>query len=520
MKCNRNSGSVLAAGSQCLGHTCGTNINTEGIDFTEPQSNLVYMDKVFSFNEDTSNPILFNLNTGGNNAGNFITELTLFGQERSLIPCTLGPNAVFTIDNTFVAVEYFNTRPPGSINATQVTLDGFNVDSVSFSNGQYTARTANVLPRIQKERCLERGLPTKAFFLINNAGPWDFRAKFVLEGTVNTNGRICRFRAIISNAPNSANISLPPGNLSSFAIPNLSLPCSINGIAPDILFQFDAKINLVNPRLVVNCGTPTTTASASITDNTQKSFVPCQPCPEILSIASCTASLVTTLAVEPRVHVETVRRTLFCVNACEGLQPCQGSLVAAAEEDNEEECEIGGVDRPDCRCGNDRGSDDRGSDDISSDDRGSNNRCRNGSVAGTRTCNRRNNTEVESTACGNFDVGGLTAGVGTCEDCNFGDENLVGGARDRRRRHRDRDRDEVEGIRDCEDVLGELCENLLGESTCCNDVAGVSGLAPNGTFGCDCNEVREAAREREKGQQSNNRVRTAFQFNGCNGCSW
>lgn len=494
MRRHTDSDSVLSGG-RCLGHTCGTNIDTEDIEFTEQRPNLVYMDKVFSFNEDTSNPILLNLNTGGPNANNFVTELTLCGPGASLIPCTLSPNAVFTIDNTFVAVEYFNTRPPGSINATQVTLDGFNVDSVSYSNGQYTAKTANVLPRIQKDRCLNRGLPTKAFFLINNAGPWDFRATFVLEGTVNTNGRICRFRAVISNAPNSPNTSLPPGSLSNFAVPNLSLPCSINGIAPDILFSFNAKINLVNPRLIVNCLPPPPPVMAGITDNAQQCCPPCHcpPCPPtvISPIASCSVFLETTLAVEPTVHVETIRRTLFCVNACEGLQPCQGSLVAAEREDNEEECDI---DRPACRCGDSR-------------------------VGGVSTCNhRRNDTDVENIGCGNFDVGGLTAGAGTCEDCE--NRNRVGGAEDRRRCHH-RDRDDILGDRTCEELLRDLID-LLGADTC-GDVEGISGLAPNGTFGCDRDSVGAVESERDRDDDRNHnstRVRTAFQFNGCNGCSW
>ncbi len=361
----------------CLGHTCGTNIDIEGVNFTSKQSNLVHIDKVFSFNEDTASPILFNLNTGTPNNGlnsiipnnsDFQVKLFLDGCDCSIIPCTLTADAVFEIDNSFVVVEYFNTRPPGNINASQVTLDGFPVDSVSYSNGQYTAKTANVLPRVQKDRCLDKGLPTKAFFLIDNAGPWDFRATFVIEGTVTTGGRLCRFRAEISSAPDSANISLPPGSLSSFAIRDLSLPCAINGVAPDINFQFTAKINLVNPRLVVNCGMrpyPYGSEAVGETDESETELngnrnkhclcLLCLQCPPVISPANCTVSLVTSLAIEPVVHVETVRRTLFCLDACEGLLPCQGSVTGAEIEEDIEDCIIGGVDRPDCRCeSNDR----------------------------------------------------------------------------------------------------------------------------------------------------------------------
>jgi hypothetical protein len=344
--------------SNCLGHTCGTNIDTEGIDFTNKKPHLTYIDKVFSFNQDTSCPLLFNLNTGGENADDFQVKLLLDGCDCSNVPCTLTRDAVFEIDNTFVVVEYFNTRPPGNIIASQITLNGFPVDAVSFSNGQYTAKTANVLSRIQKDRCLDKGLPTKVFFLINNVGPWDFRATYVLEGTVTTGGRLCKFRAEISNTPDSPNTSLPPSALSNFAIRNLSLPCAINGIAPDINFQFNARINLVNPRLVVNCETcppPIPVNGVEGEQEETKLFppfpcYPCPPCPPVVNPLNCTVSLVTALAIEPEIHVETVRRTLFCLNACEGLQPCQGSVVAAEIEDDIEECIIGGVDRPDCCC--------------------------------------------------------------------------------------------------------------------------------------------------------------------------
>lgn len=359
---------------ECLGHTCGTNIDTEGVEFTRQKPNLTLIDKVFSFNKDTASPILFNLNTGGMQSGNFVTELFLEGS--CFFPCTLSPNAVFEIDNSFVAVDFFSTRPPGNINASQVTVDGFPVDSVSFANGQYTARTDNVLARVLKNRCLERDLPTKVFFLISNAGPWDFRATYVLEGTVNTNGRNCRFRAVISNAPNAPNSMLPNNGLSSFTIRDLSLPCSVNGIAPEIQFQFNAKINLVNPRLVPSCNTNlrsedfestwTSDIDEAVDSENLGVFSTCKPphhhhpCPPtIISPSSCTVALMSTVSVEPIVNVQSVRKTLFCINACEGIQPCDGSLRAAEEEDNAEDCEVGGRDRPDCRCKHRRKSESR-----------------------------------------------------------------------------------------------------------------------------------------------------------------
>jgi len=485
----------LLAGRNCLGHTCGTNIDTEDVEFTNQQPNLTYIDKVFSFNKDIANPILFNLNTGGMNTNNFVVRLFLDGS--SLFPCTLSPNAVFEIDNSFVAVEYFNTRPPGNISAAQVTVDGFPVDSVSFTNGQYTAVTTNVLPQVQNDRCLDRGLPTKAFFLISNAGPWDFRATYVLEGTVNTNGRLCRFRAEISNAPGTPNSMLPIGSLSSFAIPNLSLPCAINGVAPNILFQFGAKINLVNPRLVVNCGLLMANDLGSAEEAAADELAGQSLIGPILA-NNCRVSLVSTIAVEPVVHVETVRKTLFCINACEGLQPCDGSVRAAEIEDAIEECAIGGVDRPDCRCS------------------------RNNDV-GCVTSGRDNtqNQLADIVGVNNQDVGGVTVGAGTCEDCVWGE------TRGHNCRPCRKGREAVAGIGDHQrfqnDVLGttdkillkklleEIREELAEDDT--GDVAGI-GYGPDGTFGIGDEEVAGVS------ERIRDTARTASRLHGPNGCSW
>ena len=38
---------------------CGTSIDTENVIFGDREPNLVYMDKVFSFNSDTSCPVFF-----------------------------------------------------------------------------------------------------------------------------------------------------------------------------------------------------------------------------------------------------------------------------------------------------------------------------------------------------------------------------------------------------------------------------------------------------------------------------
>ena len=457
MKQLRISDAGLLAERNCLGHTCGTNFDTEDIDFANQQNYLTYLDKVFSFNKDTASPILFNLNTGGRNSNKFTTELLLDGC--SIIPCTLSRNAVFEIENAFVVVEYFNTKPPGNINASQVTLDGFPVDSVHYSNGQYTARTANVLPRVQKERCLNLGLPTKAFFLITNVGPWDLRATYVLEGTVNTNGRLCRFRLEISNAQNAPNTTLHHNCPSSFSVRNLSLPCIVNGTAPEVLFQFSAKISLVNPQIYVTCGRPQPLLEEDEVEIERHDCWPprpdVDPCnnENVLNVA-----LVSNVAVEPTVHVQTVRRTLFCINACEALQPCQGSIVAAEIQEDEEDCVD--VNPNPCRCGSGN----------------------NVGGIGTRP-HRSNNTD--RLGCNTQQIpagvgGAVTVGSGNCNDCVWGNDLVPCRSC--------RERDSIGGVSDCRGR-----NNVLGLSDCSGRVGGASDRA---------------------------KVRSAFQFNGTNGCSW
>ena len=89
--------------------------------------------------------------------------------------------------------------------------------------------------------------------------------------------------------------------------------------------------------------------------------------------------------------------------------------------------------------------------------------------------------------------------------CRSDEDEVMSISDDERRHGRRHDRDDVLGISDraCrERLLEEIREELLGERTDCDfddedddDVLGVS----------------EEPRRRE---------RTAFQFNGCNGCSW
>ena len=54
------------------------------------------------------------------------------------------------------------------------------------------------------------------------------------------------------------------------------------------------------------------------------------------------------IALQPEINVEVIRKTLFCIDASEGMIPCDGS-EAAYELDNEDDCTW--PPEPPCRCG-------------------------------------------------------------------------------------------------------------------------------------------------------------------------
>jgi len=352
-----------------LCQVCGPSINTEDIEFSRKEPNLVYMDKVFSYNQATSCPILQSLNTDNNN---FTTKLiikdTINGcgcdghrgwdhnhgcgndgwgcgdsnwddcdcdcdcddgcggsrpnrrnrrSRRNNNFFRLDPDAVFNIDRSYVLVESFQLSRCARLCADDITADGICVDSLDFLNGQFTATTTDLIPQLSKDRCLDLGLPTKAFVLVTAAGPWTYRATFVLEGTVNTDGRTCCFQAKFKS--DGAPLSVNSNCTSNFGLPKVSFPCTVSGIAPVINFTFTGKVNMLNPEICINF------------DNGRLGI-----------------ELDTMLAIEPKINLEVVRRSLFCIDACEGMLPCDGT--EASFETDEEDCTW--PPPPACRCGN------------------------------------------------------------------------------------------------------------------------------------------------------------------------
>ena len=305
---------------------CGTNIDTSDVDFGDREPNLVYIDKVFSFNSDTSCPVFFCLDTRCDSE-DFEVKFTTAdrGCGCGCNPAELDCNAVFEIEKAFAVLDFIETSPPGSISPSQVTIDGEEVDSVIFQNGRYLVGISELASRLQHRNCLEAGLPSKNFLSIRDVCTWEIRATYVLEGTVTTGGRTCCFRAEIRNADDGPPTVLPATCCSNFAIPNFSVPCTQNGIAADVAFHFSGQVKLVNPELKVKCNSrscpPPFTLEAP---GLSAEFFPGRNEPTLVFKSK--------VVLEPEVHVESVRRTLFSINAQEGLLPCESVAGELASE--------------------------------------------------------------------------------------------------------------------------------------------------------------------------------------------
>ena len=306
-----------------LGSRCGTSIDQDALEFSASKSNLIYLDKVFSYNKGESCPILLPLTT---TAETYTATLNVTENSGCCCnSCGADCSSTFTVNNAVVLVE--QVLLTGTISPEDVTVNGITVDDITTENGQYVAATANLISQIQRTCCTDFGLPTKTFFLASNIGPWSIRIRIILEGVISTNGRNSCFRAEFTNATGTFQ-ALPATSTSNFAISKLSLPCSVNNTAPTIRFQFGAKAQILNPVLTL------TTPAAE------------EPCTALAS----NLVLNGTLVISPTISTEVVRKSLFCITACEAMLPCDGTFAAltAAQADEDDTTNPFA---PDCSCG-------------------------------------------------------------------------------------------------------------------------------------------------------------------------
>lgn len=318
-----------------LCNTCGTVLNLSDLAFHRPEDHLLYTDKVYSKASATACPIVFDLATTpetyqtqlllsplhDNNNENLCGEIfgccncsevcnnqNICDQIRSNAhkhncscnccnDCTVDETSVFNIINSYVRVLSFQQTTPCGLDASQVTLNGTAVDDLTCQGGLFEATLSQSLSAILSRACTDNSLPTKAFFLISQAGPWSYLAEFIIEGTVTTAGKTCCFRTIFTPVAGAEPTPIA-GTTSNLSIPKLSIPCASGSALPRINFNFGGKINLLNPEIIA-------TTTAGVTQLT----------------------LSTTAVAEPEVYAEVVKRTLFCLHAAEAVVPCNGQPV-------------------------------------------------------------------------------------------------------------------------------------------------------------------------------------------------
>lgn len=352
---------------------CGPNIDTENIEFSKNESNLVYLDKVYSYNEDKAASILQKIDTSSQEQlqteliiGNAITGCSpcqnmFCCQDNS---CVLDSNAVFSVEEAGFLVESFELSTPSNLTSSDVSLEGQNVGSLTYQGGQYTAGINSILPEVMKCDCLDSAMPSKNYFVVENAGPWILSGVIFATGTVTTGGKTCRFRLRIKTSP-SEGFYIP--ETVNFVVPRLSVPCSINGVAPVIRFSFGGTINLLKPSISVvnqsattangNGGTSsgttnsgsaagTGTTSGNTTNNNGSAAAVTNT---TINSGGLTVALSASLVIQPKINVEVVRKTMFCLSACEAMVPCDGSIEQyLANLEEEEICDKG---YPPCGCG-------------------------------------------------------------------------------------------------------------------------------------------------------------------------
>lgn len=280
---------------------------------------MVYLNKVFSDLRIGSCPLMCELTA---TAAEFDQQLTFFEPEErdcehckkrecgdccKCCPCSrprgnagapldLDDDLDFVIDSTEVVVTDFDLENPSCLRSCNVTVNGIPVDELEIFNERYMAATNDLMTRVGDCACMERGLPTKTFFLISGAGGWKAKVSLIVRGSVFGCGACRRFK-LVMRTRNGVFINIP--GTSTFASSQLCLPCVTGGIAPVINFSFLAKATLLNPELSIASGD------------------------------KCNVTLRGCLITEPEADVQVTRQTLFKTDAqsvnvpCDDLERCR-----------------------------------------------------------------------------------------------------------------------------------------------------------------------------------------------------
>ena len=304
MKCYNCNATEAAPLISCPdGGNCGSFFQPSALPWKKSEAAAAYVNKIFSAHKATGSSLFYALNTAGD--ANFVSsyELIPCNGGSTCCPAGLSSDAVFEIRKTYVQVDCFSvdeTATPGAPSAVitpqNVTVNGITVAGVTQSNGVYTADISNVP---LNAACLAKGLPSKAFILLQDIGSLILRLRLGFEGVVRSCGTLYRFKVYLAN---NASIALPEALTASFAVAEANIPCTENGNAPVLSFRFGGSAEVINPTL-----------SVAVTDETD-------PCNGIR------VNLAATLGLTPAVYAEVVRNTLMLIQGAELCDDCPCGL--------------------------------------------------------------------------------------------------------------------------------------------------------------------------------------------------
>lgn len=262
---------------------------------------LVYLNQVFTDLKVSSCPLPGELTADG---ATFAQQLSFYEPTDDndcncgcRCGCGCGDNGIdfsddltFVVENTQVFVTNFVLADPENLTEGNVTLNGIPIDTLTVTGDRYTATTDTLASQISNCTCLEKGQSTKAMLLIQGAGPWIAKLTIVIYGSVFGCGTCKKFKLVMTTREG---ISIDIPGTSTFAVSQLCLPCTKNGIAPVIQFSFLAEATLLNPVITTDTGSG--------------------PCNIILTGA---------LVAEPAASIQVTRETLFAIDATAVPQPC------------------------------------------------------------------------------------------------------------------------------------------------------------------------------------------------------
>jgi len=126
-------------------------MNCQGMPTIRPDSNLVYLNKIYFSDSQVSCPILYTLTT----APETFTQQLSFGQPQNSYGCcnnccdfTLTENSTFTITDSRIIVTAFSLSADTEFATGDVTIDGFPVTELQLVSGQYVADLSGIMEEI------------------------------------------------------------------------------------------------------------------------------------------------------------------------------------------------------------------------------------------------------------------------------------------------------------------------------------------------------------------------------------